>query len=198
MILLEINSINIPKLRLFCLWWYVMSDLSQSLSQAMNSLLYYLFLVQLQREVIKQLWSVPGEVRHLEEQTSDGVGIIGTRSSSGGCALLAVGGPWDTSITNTWLPCTAVQWLALVVLRNSTFCTLQWVLQFYASSPYLTSQGWHPPENTKADKCEKSYCMRFGRRVFSTSVKLKEVPGERKPAAAARIKRQLFEPNLIF
>jgi len=38
----------------------------------------------------------------------------------------------------------------------------------------------------------------LGEGLFSLSVKLKEVPGERKPAASARIKRQLFEPNLIF
>lgn len=37
-----------------------------------------------------------------------------------------------------------------------------------------------------------------GRVFFPPSVKLKEVPGERKAAAAARIKRHLFEPNLIF
>lgn len=112
------------------------------------------------------------------------------------CWLLVAHGTSPSPTPGCHVP--VFQWLALVVLRNSTFCTLQWVIQFYASSPYLTSQGWHPPENTKADKCEKSYHMRFGRRVFSTSVKLKEVPGERKPAAAARIKRQLFEPNLIF
>lgn len=107
LILSEINSINIHKMSRFCLWWHVVSDFSQSLSQLMNPVLYYLSPVQLQRAVTEQLWSVPGQVRNLEEQTNMGwESLTGARSSSGGCALLAVGGPWDTSITNTWLPCT--------------------------------------------------------------------------------------------
>ena len=53
----------------------MVSDLSHTLSQPLNPLLYYLFLVLLDRGVIEWLWSVPGKVRNLEEQTSGGVGI---------------------------------------------------------------------------------------------------------------------------
>lgn len=55
-----INSNTIPKLSLFFLWWYSISDLSWILFQLMNPLLYFLSHVHLWRGVIEHLWRVPG------------------------------------------------------------------------------------------------------------------------------------------
>lgn len=60
LILVVINSVNIPKLSLLCPQWYLGRDLSQSLCQSMNLLLYFLSRVQLQRGVVEWLWWVPG------------------------------------------------------------------------------------------------------------------------------------------
>lgn len=60
------NSLHIPKLCLFCPWWYLMRGLSWSLSQPMSSLLYFLSSVQLQREVNGWLSLVPG-IWHLAQ-----------------------------------------------------------------------------------------------------------------------------------
>ena len=56
LILLVISSINFSNLSLLCLCWYLVRDLSLSLSQLINPSLYFLSPVQLRRGARKRLW----------------------------------------------------------------------------------------------------------------------------------------------
>lgn len=138
---------------------------------------------------------------NLEEQWSVMAweSLPGTTNSSGGCTLPAAGGPWDTPIANTRLPSTSFSVACTEWCWEAALSELSSGLYIFMLHPLTSHPRADSPHRTqKQINVEKVILWSLGEEIFPPSVKLKEVAGERKPTAAARIKRQLFEPNLIF
>lgn len=141
------------------------------------------------------------KVSNLEMQWSAAVweSLPGTTCSIGGCALPVAGGPWDTPIANIWLPSTSFSVACTEGCWGAALSALSNRVYIFMPHPLTSHPRDDIPHRTqKQINVEKVIMWGLGEEFFPPSVKLKEVLGERKPAAAARIKRQLFEPNLIF
>ena len=125
---LVINSVNFPESSLFCLWWYLVNDLSPSLSQPTSFLLYFLSPVQPRR--VSDRAALVGTQHPARVNPASSQGQPTTQPLVVSCCLIAI------TASLFFLLATILYWL---ILPKFSVCMSQiaWVLNFKAPPSML-------------------------------------------------------------